>query len=549
MYRQCFVSFELAGLSLTEFGLKIPSPFCGLSIDNSEIDSYTKWSLSITVGGNSDQKMNVAAFEALIYSAAQTEGYANASGIPVSFIFGWLDPSGSVESYMSYQGWSLTYNASTSGVFMKYTLTGYASQAMKTSMPVLNIPAVCGYVQPSAVLEGLAKAIKADSYYDLDIDHSDAPTLVSHNAMTTSFNSYVKGNRTGQDDYDEFPGLLTLSKSYNAARDAAGLTFDEIRKSLEPLGDGWVGDITRGSMELRMRPTEIALDATGSVIDGTTAVMSSLAALDKRVSDTSRSLYHKIPNLSTLKNNLSVTPIDRFLKPGLTDLTPQINTFSFWVDEPTMTKPGIIHYKSSSSLLASRESSALTYGTSNSNVMALSGSYNGVAYNMTDMKFSTLGFNLDQTGSTILNDATVVNSWSSSLEDVYRTASIINDINALATQFSGDFTVQIAGSTKAYQLCEPVSLIVMSGNTLSPISGVYNITRVSHSISTTFITSLKLTRLAISSANQTAAGMGIYQSGSTIGYQNSINTTKNIKSTSKVDFGILYPTWEDIQTL
>ena len=479
MLKQCFCNVSLAGLSITEFGLKIPSPFCSLAIDNSEIDSYTKWSLGVAVGGDSTERVNIAAFEALIYSAAQTEGYANASGIPVSFIFGWLDENGNVDTYMSYQGWSLTYNVSTQGRYMKYTLSGYASQAMKASMPVLNVPAVKGFVQPSAILTGLAKAIKATTYYDLDIDHSDAPTYVDHNAMTTSFTSYVRGNRTGEDNYDEFPGLLTLSKSYNATRDAAGI---------------------KGG--------------------------------------------HK---LSTLMNNLSVTPLSDKLKSGPADKTPQYSSFSFWIDEPTMTKPGIIHYKDNSAALTKRDSSALMYGTPDSNVLALSGSYNGVAYNMSDMNFSTLGFTLDETGSTILNDSTVVNSWSATIGDVYQTANIINDINALATQFSGYFTVTIAGSTKAYQLCEPVSLIVMSGNTLSPISGVYSITRVSHSISTAFITTLKLTRLAISAANQVASGMGIYRTGSTIGYQNSFETTKNIKSTTKVDFGNLYPTWEDIQ--
>ena len=212
-----------------------------------------------------------------------------------------------------------------------------------------------------------------------------------------------------------------------------------------------------------------------------------------------------------------------------------------------MTKPGIIHYKSASSVLANRNTSALTYGTSDSNILTLSGSYDGVAYNMSDMNFATVGFTLDDTGNTIINDTTVVNSWSSSLADVYQTANIINDINALATQFSGEFTVTVAGSTKGYTLAEPVSLVVMSGNTLSPISGIYSIMSVSHSIGATFVTTLKLQRLSISSANQTAAGMGIYRSGSSKGRVSSFHTTPNIKSPGKVDFGYVYPTWQDIQ--
>lgn len=482
MYKQPFCALNIAGVSVTQWGLQIPSPFCSLTLNNSETDSYTNWELTITVGGDSTRRINIAAFEALIYTAAQSSGYANASGIPVSFMFGWLDETGELESYLSYQGWTLKYNAKTTGMFMTYTLVGYASQVLKMSMPVLNIPALSGMVQPSAVVEALAVGIKATDYYDLDIDHCDAPTYVSHNAMTTSFTSYVRGERTGEDDYDNFPGLLPLSKTYNASRDAAGL------------------DPSSGK-------------------------------------------------LSTLMNNLTVSNLTEYLRDSLTDKTPQSSTFSFWIDEPTMTQPGIIHYKATSSLMASNDNQILKYGTPDSNILTLSGSYDGVAYNMSDMNFSTLGFTLDEAGATIENPKTVVNSWSSSLENVYQTANIINDINALSTQFSGDFTVTIPGSTRGYQICQPISLVVMSGNTLSPVSGIYNIKSVSHTISTTFVTTLKLQRLSISYANQVATSAGIFMTGSASSTSSSSNykTTKNVISTGKVNFGMMYPTWIDIQ--
>lgn len=480
MKKQPYASVQLAGLDITSFGFKIPAPFCSLTLTNTETDNYTSWELNVNVGGDSTRKMNIAAFEALIYSAAQTVGYNNASGIPVTFTLGWIDEgTGSVDSYISYQGWTLKYNVKTTGRFNTYTLSGYASQIMKTNMPVLNIPALTGFVQPSAVVKALAKAIRATDYYELDIDQCDAPTLVSHNAMTTSFTSYVRGDRTGKDDYGTFPGLLTLSKSYNGSRDAAGITGGK---------------------------------------------------------------------LSTLLNNASEETLKQHLKASLTDKTPQNSNFNFWIDEPTMTQPGCIHYKCSSTIMTSKDANVLKYGTPDSNVMTLSGSYDGVAYNMSDMNFSTVGFSLDETGNTIVNDTTVTNTWSNSLEQVFQSSNIINDINALATQFSGDFTVSIPGSVRGYTICEPVSLIVMSGNTLSPVSGVYNITSVSHTISNTFVTTLRIKRLAISSANQTATSMGIYVKGSTKGLTESFTKTKNVISTGKVDFGVLYPTWADIQT-
>ena len=406
MNKTPFCNFLLAGVSLTDYGLYIPSPFSKLELNNSEVSSFTSWTLTCVVGGDSSRKINVAAFEALLYSAAQAAaGYNNASGIPCSFIFGWLDEHGQVSEHASYQGFTLQYEVSTSGLYMIYTVKGYASLALQSNMPVLHIPELCGIVQPSAVVEALAIGVKATTYYELDIDHNDDPTLVNHNALSTSFNKYVRGNYTASDNYDEFPGLLRLSKSYNGSRDAAGLEYP----------------------------------------------------------------YTK---LSTIMNNATVTPLSNFLKKSITDTTPQVSTFSYWVDEPTMTQPGVIHYKSNASMSVSQLSDTLEYGTSNTNILTLSGSYNGISYNMSDMNFASVGFVLDGSGNTIAQDAEVVNSWSSSLADVFQTVNIINDINAIATQFSGDFSVEIPGSLKQYELAQPLSLLVMSGNTVSPISGI-----------------------------------------------------------------------------
>lgn len=483
MLKQPWVAFNLAGVDIASFGFIMPSPFSSLELSNSEIASMTSWNLKCVVGGDDTKKVNVAAFEALLYSAAQAaSGYKNSSGVPVSFAFGWLDNQGNVKEYVSYQGFTLQFKVSTSGNYMVYNITGYASMAVQSSMPVLRIPELCGIVQPSAVVEALAIAVKATSYYDLDIDHNDAPTLVNHGAMTTSFNNYVRGSYSAEDDYDTFPGLLKLSKSYNGSRDAAGL-------------------------------------------------------------------IPKYRKLSQVMNNASVTPLEKFLKKGITDATPQCASFSYWVDEPTMTKPGVIHYKSNAGLTTAHVGDTLRYGTADANILGLSGSYNGVAYNMTDMNFSSVGFALDGSGNTVVQDAEIVNSWSSSLADVFQTVNIVNDINAIASQFSGDFTIQIPGSTRHYGIAQPISLIVMAGNTLSPVSGIYNVVSVSHVISDTFVTTLKVQRLVMGSANQVASSQNIFVSGVNKYPMGAYSTTSNVKSTSKVDFGMLYPTFEHIQVM
>jgi len=482
MKKQPWVSFTLSNVSLTEFGLKIPSPFVSLTLSNSEITSTTSWTLRCVVGGDDTKKVNVAAFEALLYSAAQAiSSYPNASGIPVAFAFGWLDEKGKITDYLSYQGFTLTFKVSTSGLYMQYEITGFASLAIQCSMPVLRIPELTGFVQPSAVFCALVKATKADTYYEIDVDHTDAPTLVSHGAMTTSFNKYVRGSFSAEDNYEEFPGLLKLSKTYSGSRDSAGLNS------------------------------------------------------------------YKAKKLSQVLNNANYTPVEEFLKSSNTDLTPQCSSYSYWVDEPTSTKLGVIHYKSNANLSMSQISDTLRYGTRDSNVLSLQGSYNGVAYNMTDMRFASVGFSLDESGNTIIQDAEVVNSWSASLADVFQTVNIINDVNAIASQFSGDFTVTIPGTTKTYQIAQPVSLLVMTGNTLSPVSGIYNVMSVSHTIGTTFITTLKIQRLVMSSANDVASSQGIFISGSGAYPRSSYTTTSNVKSTSYVDFGTLYPDFTCMQ--
>lgn len=479
MFKNPFCSFVFAGVSLSDYGLAIPSPFCSLTLSNAQISSFLSWELKVTVVGDSKKRSNIAAFEALLYSAAQDAGkYPNSSGIPVSFMFGWINSDGTIGEHVSYQGFTLQFTVSTTGLSMIYTIKGYASIGLKSALPVFPIPALCGMVRPSAVVEGICKALKVDTYYDLDIDHNDAPTLVNHGSMTTSFTSYVRGNYSAEDDYSDFPGLLKLSKSYSATRDAAGLK--------------------RG--------------------------------------------YRK---LSSVLNNVTISPVANFLTRSIVDATPQCSAFSFWVDEPTMTKRGAIHYKSNAGLISTHWRDTLEYGTANTNILSLNGSYNGVAYNMTNMNYSDVGFSVDGSGNTIVQASKIVNSWSASLADVYQTVNIINDVNALASQFSGDFTIELPGTVKQFALAQPVSLLVVSGNTISPVTGVYNVVSVEHRITTTFITTLKIQRLVMSSANEVATAQGITianNGSSTYAY----TPTKNVISVGQVDFGNIYPTYEDV---
>ena len=83
MKQQSFCNFLIAGVSLTDYGLKIPSPFVSLTLDESQIDSMTSWTLNCSISGDSSISANIAAMEALLYSAAQS---SSDSSFPFSFI-------------------------------------------------------------------------------------------------------------------------------------------------------------------------------------------------------------------------------------------------------------------------------------------------------------------------------------------------------------------------------------------------------------------------------------------------------------------------------
>ena len=479
MIRQPFVSFSLAGVNLTEFGLQIPSPFCSLTISNAEIHSFTSWELKITVVGDDSKRSNIAAFEALLYSASQdSHKYQTAQRVPVSFMFGWMNTDGTIGEHISYQGFFISFSSSTTGRTMTYTVTGYASIGFQAALPVYHVPAVCGVIKPSVVVEELLKALKVDHYYDLDIDHNDAPTLINHGAMDTSVVSYIRGSYSATDDYSDFPGLVNLSKSYSQNREAGGLKW-------------------------------------------------------------------KYKLLSTVLNNATETPIDDFLTKSIVDSALQCSTFSFWVDEPTMTQMGVIHYKSNAGLISTHLGDTLEYGTANTNILSLSGSYNGVAYNMTNMDYSDVGFAVDGSGNTIVQANRIVNSWSATLADVYQSVNIVNNVNALASQFTGDFTIELPGSVRQFGLAQPISLLVVAGNSISPVTGIYHVVSVDHKISNTFTTTLKVQRLAMSAANEVASSESIYVNGdSTYAY----NTTSNVYG-GTVHFDDLYPDFTDIMSV
>ena len=81
----------------------------------------------------------------------------------------------------------------------------------------------------------------------------------------------------------------------------------------------------------------------------------------------------------------------------------------------------------------------------------------------------------------------------------------------------------------------------MSDNTLSPITGIYNVISVTHTISSSFVTTLKVKRFSLGTANMVASAQGISMSNINGYTPSSYEKTSNVKSAYKVDFGVMYP--------
>jgi hypothetical protein len=401
------------------------------------------WELTLNVAGDASRKANIAAIEGLWYQAekaAKNSGYKR--GIPVSIMVGWQSPDGQVLECMDIEGWTMQFSVNVpESQHLQYTIKGFGQTAVPTNMPTIRIPAIRGIVQPSAILEALCESLNADNYYDLDIDRFDTPTYISHGIIQTSFTRYVRGNKTKDDGFGDFPGLQPLATQVMGGGQAYGLITDQVK------------------------------------------------------------------DMGMLVNNVREGERSPYFRSDVNDRPDTVNTFSFWVDEPTMTQRGKINFKSDAVLRVKQNHDQLILGGNETNIFSLSGTYDSVAYTLKNINAGRIGFTVDGTGNAIASVQPSVSSFSGSLAEVFNSANEINNVNAIATQFSSKITITMAGNVRGYELAQPVTVTVLSGNTLSPISGIYRVMEVTHQLTgSRFITTLVCQRLDTGSPNDAANG-------------------------------------------
>lgn len=188
------------------------------------------------------------------------------------------------------------------------------------------------------------------------------------------------------------------------------------------------------------------------------------------------------------------------------------SSYSFSVTEPTFHKKGVIRYKNNVNLANYVAEDVLIWGGLHTNILDISATYNGVTQSLLGSgTMVQTGMAMTLKGDTLITNDNRQNSYSATVDSMYAAGNALNNLNAVATQFNTNMTVTIVGSPKQYSVKDSVKIVVYTGGTLNPITGIYQILKVSHNINgTSYKTTLTVVRLNLTSANNTVANVSGY---------------------------------------
>lgn len=179
------------------------------------------------------------------------------------------------------------------------------------------------------------------------------------------------------------------------------------------------------------------------------------------------------------------------------------SAYTFSITDPTFHKRGLIRFKNNSNLANYINSEVLLYGAENTNILTITATYNGITQQLFGSgAIVQTGMALGLDGSVLTTSSNRTNSYAASAPAMYAAGNVLNNQNAISTQFNTNIQVSIVGNPKIYRVADAVRLIVYSRGTLNPITGVYRIMKVSHNVTgTSYTTMLTLQRLDAITAN------------------------------------------------
>jgi hypothetical protein len=194
------------------------------------------------------------------------------------------------------------------------------------------------------------------------------------------------------------------------------------------------------------------------------------------------------------------------------------SSYTFSITEPTFHTRGVIRYKNNVNLANYVSQDVLMWGGLYTNILSISATYQGVTQTLLGSGATVqTGMGITLKGETLTTQSNRQNSYNATLPSMYSAGNAINNLNAISTQFNTNVQITIVGSAKIFRVADAVRVVVYTGGTLNPITGVYRIIKVAHNINgTSYTTTLTVQRLDLITANNTATSIAGYTTTSRI---------------------------------
>lgn len=230
----------------------------------------------------------------------------------------------------------------------------------------------------------------------------------------------------------------------------------------------------------------------------------------------SRSCAYGLPrNTATgvyLRAGYSKTEIHNLMGSPVAQTQRSASSYTFSITEPTFHTRGVIRYKNNVNLANYVSDDVLIWGGLYTNILSISATYQGVTQTLLGSGASVqTGMGITLKGESLTTQSNRQNSYSATLGSMYSAGNVLNNLNAISTQFNTNVQITIVGKPKVFQVADAVRVVVYTGGTLNPITGVYRIIKVAHNINgTSYTTTLTVQRLDLITANNTATSIAGY---------------------------------------
>lgn len=247
----------------------------------------------------------------------------------------------------------------------------------------------------------------------------------------------------------------------------------------------------------------------------------------------SRSCAYGLPNNNPtgmyLKAGYTKAEIHNLMGSPVAQTQRSASSYTFSITEPTFHTRGVIRYKNNVNLANYVSQDVLIWGGLYTNIMSISATYQGVTQQLLGSGTTVqTGMGITLKGESLVTTANRQNSYSATIGSMYAAGNALNNLNAISTQFNTNVQITIVGSPRVFRVADAVRVVVYTGGTLNPITGVYRIIKVAHNINgTSYTTTLTVQRLDLITANNTATAIAGYTNTSKLNNVQAASSARN----------------------